>query len=261
MARGFGTTFGTNGTDVITCANFTFPNLISFSGWFNFNNADTVNQNNRVWSYDIAGTTASNFNYNPAALIMILSFGRVTTQGVWTVVTPSKGVWHHIALTYDTTSVANNPLVYVDGSSVTVLQTGVPVGAFVGTGINMTIGNNFTSNRAWDGSLAEYGFWNSILAASEIKALSLGVPIIGVRPASLIKYYPLFGLQTNEPEWGPSHFTTTVMGAKFQPHAPVSLWSQPSTMFVPTQTPAPSVVNIIARKQLLLPQLRMRSRI
>jgi len=51
-----------------------------------------------------------------------------TTQGQWYIASPSLGVLHRLTITYDGSATANNPVVYVDGKSVSVVRAQSPSG-------------------------------------------------------------------------------------------------------------------------------------
>lgn len=53
--------------------------------------------------------------------------------------------------------------------------------------------NNVGVSIYWDGMLAELGWWNVALSASEIASLSSGVSPLFIRPGSLVTYLPLIG--------------------------------------------------------------------
>ena len=56
-----------------------------------------------------------------------------TTNGVWiiTSATLTAGAWNHVVVTYDGTSTANNPVIYINGASVAVTRSTAPVGTYL----------------------------------------------------------------------------------------------------------------------------------
>lgn len=229
MSRGYGTTYGTSALDNIAMPFPFFTVLYSFSAWFNFNPANSVNLNCRVVDINMNGGSFSlNAQYNPATALM--SFGTPATgaSGAFTCPTPSRGSWHHIVVTYDGNSTANKPTVYIDGLSVSVTTNAAPSGLPISAGTQSNvanIGNNGAFNRTWDGFLAHFSYYpNIILSAADAFTLASGVNPLLVRPDSLTLYYPLDGI--NSPEMNMVGApTTSIVGVKLgisdppvQPH-------------------------------------------
>lgn len=225
-ARGFGTTFGLGTTDIITTAHSgPVAATQSFAAWV-WINGGGGNNLGRVIAYDlgcmICMSTVSSMQFNA-------TFD--TTSGNWFWTAPATGAWHHVVLTYDAGSTSNDPVVYVDGASVSVGETSAPVGTYTGATGSMNIGNRnaggASRDRVWDGKLAEVAYWNVVLTASEARALAQGYSALKVRPASLQFYYPLYGEQSGsgtEQDWGPSRLEGTVVSSLFQTHPPVQFW-------------------------------------
>lgn len=104
--------------------------------------------------------------------------------GEWLIDEPTLNAWHHILITYDSTSVTNNPIMYIDGVSQTVTEQNTPAGTANTNSSAYIIGNrNHPTNgynRTWDGRLCEWAVWNRLLTADE-------ADIIGAK-----KFSPLF---------------------------------------------------------------------
>lgn len=93
-----------------------------------------------------------------------------TTPGEWVSATGSIALsgWHHVVVTYDKGSVANDPIFYIDGvlSATTEIQT--PVGtADDDTGARPMIGNRLSYDRPFDGRLADMRAYSRIITAAE----------------------------------------------------------------------------------------------
>ena len=86
----------------------------------------------------------------------------------------SLNEWHHIVITYNDDSTGNDPIFYVDGSSVTVTESG-GVGAPSGTreddsGQELIIGKaQNLGDRGFDGEIDDVCIYNDILGATEAK--------------------------------------------------------------------------------------------
>ncbi len=84
------------------------------------------------------------------------------------------GSWHHFALTYDGSSTANDPIVYIDGSSVTVTEENTPSGSWSSDSDAWTWANREIEGRQLTGSVAECAIWSRILTAAEVASLGDG---------------------------------------------------------------------------------------
>ncbi len=167
-----------------------------------------------------------------------LSFYRVfsTSAGHWfaTTVLPYNQ-WSHVCVTYNNSSVANDPVFYVNGMLVATYENAAPVGtaSAEGTG-DLYIGayNNAGSpGELFDGIIDEPRVYNRIITAAEVKALydagsankantSAGQPEgVGNPDSGLVGYWKLdegtgtsaadasvnataAGTLTNGPTWG-----------------------------------------------------------
>jgi hypothetical protein len=82
----------------------------------------------------------------------------------------------HIAVVYNSDSVSNNPVFYVNGTALTVgaglTEDNTPNGTFVSdSGSDLTIGNTADTSRTFDGSIDDVRAYNRALSAAEITAL------------------------------------------------------------------------------------------
>lgn len=116
------------------------------------------------------------------------------TSGAPSFTTTVDTNWHHVCLTFDSSSLRT---LYLDGSSVATNTTalGAHTTEQVHIGTRRVLG---TLANYWGGDIAECGAWNAILDTAEIASLAKGVPPIKVRPQSLEFYCPLVGKATNE---------------------------------------------------------------
>ncbi|KKN75136.1 hypothetical protein LCGC14_0382950 [marine sediment metagenome] len=77
--------------------------------------------------------------------------------------------WTLVAIAYDSGSADNNPLMYVNGLSVTVAEIATPTGtAQSDSGEDITIGAKFDNSETWDGLIGECWMYNRILTPAEI---------------------------------------------------------------------------------------------
>jgi hypothetical protein len=114
-----------------------------------------------------------------------------TTQADWGVPIPGAEAWHHIAATYDASSTANDPIIYIDGASQVVTELTAPSGTLNTSNTDVySIGNKGALSDSWTGYLAEAAIWSRILTTNEMIGLSKGyVPTFYAN--SLVTYLPL----------------------------------------------------------------------
>jgi hypothetical protein len=224
-AGGWGSTFGTGSTDVVTTASLAgVSSTVSFSAWIwingagagNFGNVETQQTNGSAanLTLQMAGNTTT----------MQLFGGFSSTNGSWQWTPGATGAWQHLCLTYNSSSTSNKPTVYVNGSPVTVTTHTNPVGSFISSSHVAYIGNNSTNVSTWDGKIAEFTEWNGlILTGPQCAALAAGEPILKVVSTAPTFYLPLynFGGSVMINDWGANHLTQTLTGVKAVNHPPI----------------------------------------
>ena len=99
--------------------------------------------------------------------------------------------WHHVLVTYDRGSTANDPIFYVNGSAEASTEvTGPPSGTADSTQDSIRFGANLPGTGAFiDGTLMEAAFWNRILSASEASILAASYSPLFI-PNGLKYYWP-----------------------------------------------------------------------
>ena len=116
---------------------------------------------------------------------------RSSSPGNWSCTAPSADAWHHVLVTYDSSSTTNDPAIYIDGVAQTVTENSTPAGTVVDNTSGYVIGNRGNdSARTWDGYLAEFATWDRILSAEEIAALANGISPLFMR-SQLLSYVPI----------------------------------------------------------------------
>jgi len=88
-----------------------------------------------------------------------------------------------IAMTYNTDSTDNDPVIYINNSSVTLSEDTAPTGTRItDVGQDIIIGNRAGNDRTFDGMIAEVQLFNVILTTTELTRLHKG-ELIGRSPA------------------------------------------------------------------------------
>jgi hypothetical protein len=101
------------------------------------------------------------------------------TEGDWTTPDNSidQGVWKHVAVSYDNSSVANKPTFYINGTPVTTTVDTAPAGSVSPDAeSNLKIGNNAALSHGFDGAIDDVRIYDRILNAAEIDALATVMP-------------------------------------------------------------------------------------
>jgi len=94
-----------------------------------------------------------------------------TTDGGWNTSSTevTLGVATQVAVTYDNSDVANDPIVYVNGSSVALTEYLTPEGTRESdAGNNLYIGANRAGSETFDGTIGEVLGYNRVLTPAEI---------------------------------------------------------------------------------------------
>lgn len=93
-----------------------------------------------------------------------------TTNGVW--VTNSVGISSNIIITYNGGSASNNPIIYVDGVSVTVTKTTSPVGTYVVPATRIDLGFPGAIITGDTVLLEDFRIYNVIKTAPQVSVIA-----------------------------------------------------------------------------------------
>ena len=205
--RGFGT-YGTATTSRVqtTSSSVTIPTQSTFSIW--------------VFSDSTVGSRIFDNGANNNMSFSSIGEGFSTTNGAWTFTAPTTLAWHNIVVVYDGTATTNAPIIYIDGTSVTVTQTTAPAGTFTpGTNV-LTIGNRSGADRTFNGCISDFAIYAGLLTASQALSLSQGASPLKVDPAALYFYTPMLGVAASDPEWSITHRAMSATSTKACPSNP-----------------------------------------
>jgi len=194
MARGFGSgTFGVASTDSVDSVITSHATLRSYSLWL----YHTANSNDNT-------SNARLFDKNTGSQVELLVLSSLTSYtyfrqwsggiGQWDAAMGSHSVWHNLVITYDAGSASNDPVMILDGSSVSVTETQTPSGSVTDNADKYIIGNRQGGgggDRGFIGILAEFAIWDGILTVAEAKSIYNGRSPLNVRPSALVEYIPM----------------------------------------------------------------------
>lgn len=148
---------------------------------------------------------------------------RSTTTGEWR--TPGNvvfdGAWYHVLVAYDSGSVNNTPLFYVNGDFQPATVRTAPVGTQLGNTGTGYIGNSAALDRSFDGRLDEVRLYNRLLNANEIRVLAAG-PATNLAP--LVDAGPDQTVNISDPV--PMNATVIDDGRPNPPGYPLNVWSK-----------------------------------
>lgn len=102
-----------------------------------------------------------------------------TGNGVWRTTATVFAIsnWYHVAITYDNSNTANDPLIYVNGVSKAITEVATPTGALqTGTNAEFSIGavsiGTAGAGTSHDGKIQDIRIYDRILSSAEITTLS-----------------------------------------------------------------------------------------
>ena len=153
--------------DVTSVASQNNLTSFSFSCWFNPINGGGGNLG-RIFSKGTGSTFVYTLVYSTANMQLITGHA---TQGKWDIPLTSNRIWHFICITYNSSSLSNTPIFYLDGTTPSVNLTQAPVGSLQADNTIFTIGNNSNNNRNFGGYLNDIKWFNRVLTSSEVSAL------------------------------------------------------------------------------------------
>jgi hypothetical protein len=167
VMRGFGPTYGTaNSTDRIETAFTGQSTQRTFAVWAMRNGAGG-NSVGRI--FESTGNEVLHYH----AGVSKLYFARFHsgTNGYWHPGDFPAGVLWHIVVTYDSSSLSNDPQFYINGVPVTTTEDQAPVGTPGEVGVPYYVGNDNGLLQSWDGLIGPFLIWDRLLSPGEIWSL------------------------------------------------------------------------------------------
>ena len=140
-------------------------NPITFEGWVYLDSYGSLSagrvfeKSNRLWFTD-------GFDTSRHCLSFVQHFSG--THGQWLTPTGSLSTseWYYVALIYDGSSSANDPIVYINGVSQTLNEMNTPSGTCLSdASSNLTLGDRISGGRSFDGKMDEVRVSNVMRSA------------------------------------------------------------------------------------------------
>lgn len=246
MARGFGATYGSGSTDKIA-SSLSDGATFSWFGWI-YPHGSGGGAFGRMFEH-----LSHSYVYGGGAVYVFVNL-HLTTDGGWTFTPPSLDSWHSLGISYDNSSSTNDPIVYLDGSKLTVgsglTEISTPAGSGRTAAGTLSIGNRSGNDRSWDGMIAEFAAWTVILDDNEFNALSDGLSPAMIRPQSLVVHTPLVRDNVSCLSAPP-----TITGTAVQPHPRIYYPRRRSIITAPAA--AGATIPIFARHYRQMSQRRV----
>jgi hypothetical protein len=125
------------------------------------------------WSFSLCDTNASECPSTARTLEYYQGFSN--TNGIWysSADAIKLNEWNHVVVTYDRTSTANVPILYIDGRPATVNTASTPIGTADDGSGGLRVGVFYGSEESFkfNGTIDEVRLYDRILSADEVKQL------------------------------------------------------------------------------------------
>lgn len=142
----------------------------------------------------------------------------------------SVNTWHHAAGVWTSST---SRAAFIDGGSKGTNTQGRSVSGEDRTSIGRS--GDSTPGNHMSGRICECAIWSVALTDLEVSYLALGVKPIYIRPASLLRYWPIWGLHSPEIDLSRNGDDLTLFGGTpaLANHAPVTLFTPKWAASVP----------------------------
>ena len=129
---------------------------------------ETSTEGFTFYTCDAAGVGCSTSN-NKLAFYR----GFSTTDGVWrTSSNITLNEWQHVVVTYDSSSVSNDPIFYINGILASTVEVATPVGTTDSdASLKLFIGSRSAADRSFNGSIDDVRIYNRALSETEVTRL------------------------------------------------------------------------------------------
>ncbi len=146
----------------------------TIGGWFKCDGAGTTE--NFITLYDTtAPAPAFRISRWPSDVIYVFVYGTVTS-GIWySTDTIADTNWHFIVATWDG-NISNDPILYLDGESITLTETASPDGVYDADTCDVGSANHAANANNLDGYADDAFCFSTVLSADRIKWLYENMP-------------------------------------------------------------------------------------
>lgn len=168
-------------------------------------------ENNLGFVYSKGGIFLYCSSEGESKIKLFFQYGFSGDDGYWsTPVEIPLNQWSNIVVTYDNSDVANDPVIYLNNTSVSLTEGGAPTGTRTSdAGNDVYIGNNPSQTRTFDGYIGKIQLWNRILTTSDLDPTGSPIPNPAYENASNDDYESDF---SSGADGFVSYMNTTVTG-------------------------------------------------
>lgn len=194
------------------------PTAATYSLWINYSSAPT-GYGMLMGNRENAGRSGFSIYLRSTGHLAYYVAGTGPTQVDPGTAALSTSTWYNIVCSYDST---NGVKTFVNNSTDGTAAAAGNISQTFSTTFRFGIDD---STQAYAGRIALAGVWNTSLAAGEILALSRGVLPYTIRPAALIGYWPLDGLQSPEADFSGIKNNGTLTGTTAADGPPIGMFT------------------------------------
>lgn len=156
-------------TSVITTPITSHYTEMSFSVWI-YPTGSGEGSLGRIFDKTSGSATVTRIFYDYANTRIEFGCARTTNQNAWITATGSIQLdnWYHIVVTYNSSSASNNPVIYINGSSVSITKTQTGSGSVITNTNYWYIGNRGDNARTFAGLIDQPAIYSSIITPDRV---------------------------------------------------------------------------------------------
>ena len=165
-----------------TCS-FSFDGTNDYVGYHAINGMESMKYTWSIWFKPDSSGGGEDFLIDQGATIVYLTYDfsankikfyhAGSTGGAWS--SPNNKItedeWNHVAIALDATDITNDPVIYINGESVTVTEDTTPT-SYTAVGVQLYFGTKASTASNWyKGLIDDAAFFNRVLDDHELKML------------------------------------------------------------------------------------------
>jgi hypothetical protein len=160
----------TGSSESFARAEYGQPSRVTVSGWFYISNSP-ANSLRTAWTFAAGDNARFRMQMMSGSSRLRLQGDFNSNNGIWETEDDIPSLtWLHVAVTYDSTSIHNDPKMYINGTPVNLVRLEAPAGNPI-RGNNFRIGSNGGRNSSWHGRIDEVRVYDRIVPAEDIPLL------------------------------------------------------------------------------------------